>query len=359
MSIAVIEYPKVDVNGNTATVSRWNAAHHPIKFKIRRQDVDVFYSINSTGGLTVYASSVSGLTVGGSVYVNSGANVGNGVILSIDTGSNSFECTFENASTILQGGGFFNNLSRENYYAVTRILGVDAANQYYILGESINKPSANGEMIVNVQVWLKSLLDYIDTFQYDVTNWKDETLGGRFNIVYAEYWTGHDGEFSAVSGDNLFYFVNAAKQIQDLYGSNMGEFVPFINYATDDVRAKFLSDFERPTYFPGFPFSLDFIYSDSIATYEVYKKEKHVDLNNFTPYTGSVLLDANQRNGVNRMTLEGDYDPEINKLNVWLESTNTVISLPYVLSGYVVAGYVETVTNLPDVVIPEVITAPR
>lgn len=356
MSIAISTFPTAIVNGDSNTISRWSAVHHPIKFGIQRRDFEITASINSTNGLTVYTTDTSELTVGNSVYVVSGTNIGVGEILSI-VANNSFECTFDNASPIVQTGGFFNLTTRTNYYCVTRVLGVDEFNQYYIIGESYNKPDATGLMSVDVSSWLKSLVGYTDDFQYDQTNWRDDNLGGRFNITFAEFWTGHDGEFAEPSGSNLFYFTNSAKQIRDVYGANMGAFVPFRE--TNDVKPKFLCDFAIPTYFPGFPFSIDFIYSEVISEINITKKEKQLDINGGSSYTGSTLLDANESIGVNRLMLLESYTSDITQLQVWLETDYSDALLEWVLDDYVAIDFVADETPNPDVTIPEVITAPR
>jgi hypothetical protein len=354
--IAVTKYPIAIVNGTNETISRWSSVHHPVKFNIQRRDVEIVASINITGGLLVYTSTTTGLTVGSSVYIVSGTNIGVGVITSIVV-NNSFECTFDNASTIVQMGGFFNITSRTNYYCITRVLGVNELNEYYIIGESYNKPDSTGLMTVDVSSWLKSLVGYTDEFQYDKMNWRDDNLGGRFNIVFAEFWTGNDGEFASPSASNLFYYTNSAKQIRDLYGSNMGAFVPFSDYDGETVLAKFLCDFETPTYFAGFPFSIDFIYSEDIADYEVFKHEKSLDINGTEITTTTNELDATECLGVNRMMIDESYTSNVKTLNVWLETDLTLTTFEWVLSDYVVTDFVADETPTPDVVIPSVITA--
>lgn len=359
MGLNITSFPEREINENPDTVSKWNAVHHPVKFELQRQDLQAYYSINITGGLKVWVNSVSEVVIGDSVYISSGTNKGIGVVAVKNTGDNSFECTFTGAGTILQSGGFVNlNSARQNYYAVTRVLGVNSDNTYYEIGESLNKPDSTGKIIVDVSSWLKSLVDYVDLFQYDVINWKDESLGGRFNITYSENWTGSEGEFIEVSGSNLYYFINACKQIQQAYGSNVGDFVPFIEYDTADTRAKFLCDFEVPTYFVGYPFSLDFIYSESMAPKVIYKKERVVDVNGTILTTITTELDANQRVGVNRMMLEVD-DTTARKLGVWLQTSLADVELLYVADDYVAFDYIAPITTLPDVVVPTVLTEAR
>lgn len=356
--IAITKYPTSLVNGSANTVSKWNAVHHPVKFNIQRRDFEIIATVNITNGLTVYATDTSELTVGDSVYIVSGTNIGVGVVISI-VANNSFNVTFNNPAPLVQNGGFFNVSTRENYYCITRVLGVDEYNQYYIVGESYNKPDASGLMKVDVSSWLKSLVGYTDEFQYDKMNWRDDNLGGRFNITFAEFWTGHDGDFVTPSAKHLYYFTNSAKQIRDVYGSNMGAFVPFSDYDGETTLAKFLCDFAKPTYFAGFPFSLDFIYSEKIANVDVSKYEKHLDQNNVEVTTNDDQLDANESVGVNRLMLNEGYSSNIKKLQVWLQTSLVSIGLEWVVDDYVVTDFIADETPTPDVVIPEIITAPR
>jgi len=354
--IAVTKYPTADVNSNSATQSRWSAVHHPIKFNIQRRDFEIVASANITGGLVVYTGNTSEVTVGASVYISSGANKGVGVVTSI-VANNSFECSFSNASTIVQSGGYYNVTARKNYYCITRVLGVDASNQYYIVGESYNKPDETGLMKVDCSSWLKSLIGYTDEFDYDQLNWRDSNLGGRFNIVFAEFWTGTDGVFSEPSASELFYFTNSTRQVRDLYGSNMGEFVVFKDYDGETTLAKFMCDFKRPTYFVGFPFSTEFIYSESIANVVVKKFEKQIDQNGNEITTTNDQLDGEQCLGVNRLMLNESYPSNCKKIQMWLETDQTLLLLDYVLSDFVVSDYIDEESTTPDVVIPSVITA--
>ncbi|CAB4152260.1 hypothetical protein UFOVP606_1, partial [uncultured Caudovirales phage] len=162
---------------------------------------------------------------------------------------------------------------------------------------------------------------------------------GLFNIQYREMWTGYEGSWSGISGNNLFYFVNSAKQIQQIYGTNMADYVPFFS-ATSDAQAKFMSDFEKPTYFKGFPFSLTFIYAETIAPFSISKFEELYNVNGDLVGASVYLLDAAQSPAVNRLILNSDtYDCDTSIIEVWLSAYGES-SMPYVSTGYVMTGYV-------------------
>jgi hypothetical protein len=362
MGVSIIEYPKADVNGNPYTVSKWNALHHPIVFQYQRKDRAVQSSaFFDSSTIQVQVDGTIEGAVGDSVYINSGLNEGMATIQSIIySGTTSIiRLDYVALTTTTQLGGFLNfNSYRRNYNTITNILAVNSFGAYYVLGRSINKPDHTGLIKVDVSTYLKALVDYFDTFQYNAINWRDNSLGGRFNITYSENWTGTDGAFSAVSGTALYYFVNSTKQIQQVYGSNVGENVTFANTVGSPTYAKFLSDFEVPTYFQGFPFSLGFIYSENIAGMPVQKKETVLDVNKSAGATSTNALSATQSLGVNRLKVDEGYASTIKYLDVWLEGNpSSSIALPWVAAGYVATGYVAVATAVPAVtVVPEIIT---
>ena len=87
----------------------------------------------------------------------------------------------------------------------------------------------------------------------------------------------------------------------------MGEYVPFfIDLVTPIPKAKFLSDFESPTYFPGFPFSLSFIYSENLVGIESFRNQENYDINGSPTIVGpAVQLNNGEAQEVNRLLIEG------------------------------------------------------
>jgi hypothetical protein len=252
----------------------------------------------------------------------------------------------------VQLGGFLNFITaRANYYIETIIYDVTIVPTYEAIGTSINKPSGSGLVVVDVSAFLKTIVAYNDTFQYDQLNKTDEGQGAGFNIIYRECWDGTFGTWSGLSSTLLYYYVNSAKQIQQSYGSNMGDYVPFITANPNEQKAKFMSDFAKPTYFIGYPFSLSFIYSDAITGYEINKFEETKDLNGGTIATNSFELDNSFAQKVNRLLLANDYDCSIKEVDVWLESAG-VSCQQYVVEDYVADGYVEEICGLPEISLP-------
>lgn len=325
MSLSITKYPDKVVNDNPATISKWNAVHHAILYCFERKDFLV--STTKPGGDN--PSLVVFITSSFTPPLSNIFAIGDEVYLELTTGeSGTFPITAIGANTItinigtittLVGIGYINLLTRENYFIKVNIWEVDVNNQYNLIGTSINKPDNTGRVKADASSFLKSLVGYTDDFLFNVLNQKDLQLGNRYNITYSENWIGFEGDFSVMSSIVLRYMVNAAKQIQDLYGENMGEYVPFNNYAAEDIRAKFLSDFNSPTYFPGFPFSLSFIYSESLFGTQTHKKEEHFDVNGNSTALTSKLLDTGESPYVNRLMIDQDYGND-KCVDVWLEN---------------------------------------
>lgn len=350
MSVTITTYPKATVSVSPSSISKWSAVHQPIIFEMIRKDKNII-SITNDGGRpkVLWVGGMAGMTVGDTVYINSGIYVGNFTIYSITSTS---IITLVGTYVSDGAGGYVNFLTlRPNYYVETIIYGINNSDTYYSIGESINRPAGDGTLKVDVSVFLKSLVDYRDRFAYDVVNRRDNTQGGRYNITYQEFWTGSSTSASSLLDSNIYYFVNSAKQIQQQYGSNMGEYVPFANATTP--KAKFLGAFVKPTYFPGFPFSISFIYSESLQLLELRKYEQEKDVNGVASAAVSTDLDNGQVYGVNRLMLEGDYPTTTKEVDIWLE-TGDAECIQYVHNDYEEDEYVEELCSTPVISSPVV-----
>lgn len=347
MSVSITTYPERIINSDATTVSRWSAVHQPIVFKMHRKD-DVC-NINISGStIYVFINDTSNLTVGDFVYIKN--STGNGVF-EVLTIPNSISFTVAKGTVIISDGfGYMNYQTRLNYFISTKIYGVDANNNYYLLGESINKPDVSGRVDVDVSSFLKNAVDYFDYFNYNKINEKDLTLGGRFNIIYNENWTGNTGTYTELSPTVVRYFSNSVKQILELYGSNMGEYVPFSNKA---YNTKFLSDFAKPTYFVGYPFSLSFIYSESLYGNATYKHESRKDLNGNVLSATSPILENTQSLHVNRLMLDESYASTVKEVDVWLENDGTSEPVTAYEAGTFEAGTYEEQTTPTPIATPE------
>lgn len=316
----IISEPEVDVNSNSNTVSKWNAAHHPISYQIQRKDFTVVV-VSVPGKHTATLTGLSGLA-------SEEFSLGDFIYVETDTGSGTFEVieitdpdkiAFQSPD-VFAGSGYINNLGRANFFFLVNVWSVDPNDVFTLVGTSINKADSTGLAKIDVSSFLKSLVGYMDEFTYDVINKIDLTLGGKYNISFSENWTGTEGTFSSLATP-LKYYTNSAKQIGDLYGSNMGEYVPFEAYDPEDARAKFLSDFNTPTYFPSFPFSLSFIHGDELTGTNTRRYEELFDVNGNSISSGfnSLLVTTAEKPFVNRLMLAQGYASTVKSANVWIE----------------------------------------
>jgi hypothetical protein len=357
MGLTIIEYPQRNVENNPLFVSKWSAINHSMIFKMIRQDysVNLFYNSGTEVMVAVITlgTMIDSPLPGDEIYIESPSNSATFTLASFSF-PNVFIMEPQAITASFGPSGFINLLSRKNYFIRTNVYGVSEGNQYELIGQSKNKPDSSGGASVDVSSFLKNIIGYQDNFKYDVLNEKDGTLGSPYNITYSENWKNYEGAFSGLSTTILRFGVNSAKQIQDLYGQNMGEYVPFfIDLVTPIPEAKFLSDFKSPTYFPGFPFSLSFIYSENLVGIETFRDQENFDINGNPTFVGSpVQLNNGEAQEVNRLLIEGNYSSNTLSTKVWLETDGVADCLVYQQPGYVQIGYVEEICTLPPIISP-------
>lgn len=333
MSLTVTSNPTVQVNSDADTVSRYFSVNRPILFSLTRGTDFTFASIycNSSTQATVTATGFgaawsSTLTSGVDfeIYIY-GSDIAEGyytVISTITAGSNSFviDITGKGYVTTQTFTGGDLKITRTNYRLRTQVT-VDGT----VIATIVNRFNTSDVATVDIAPFLKSVLTYNDDYNYTTINAKDETRCKPFTLEFAEFWSGHTGTYDA-EGTSTYYFVNSVFQLHHQYNGNMGEFVPFDDYDADDTRAKFLCDFEKPTYFAGYPFSLDFIFNADIdtGTYAINRHETKYNVNLGTISTGSTSLLTTDKSYVNRMKLAGSYSTATRYLDVWLEKEISV-----------------------------------
>jgi len=325
MAVVLTKLPQVKVKAKT---SKWNAVHHPITFEFQRQDVKVLKAIPSV--LDGTAIPCTNLYVTGSIPTDlkEGQNI-NYVVNNIKYTAKVLTIDYPNViyvekilNTPLNGGVIVLIESYNSYYVEVEIYGVDASNTYKSIGFTKCSSNEMGIVKVNVHEWLQTQAIYPNKFAYNVINKLQSGDGGKFNIIWREIFNGVTANipFTSLNPNNVFYWSNSSKQIKDIYSANMGDFNPTIDTTRTD-KAKFLSVFDKPTYFVGYPFSISFIYSDQLENTEITRREKTYNINGLQVANTTDLINMTERGFVNRLMLKQSYTSAVKSVNLWLETS--------------------------------------
>jgi hypothetical protein len=206
-----------------------------------------------------------------------------------------------------------------------------------LLSKANYKP-INGSLKVNLSSFIKAYLshNYSPNFSNGI-NSKDSGSTIKFYIKYQLNTSTTTG--SIISDEsNYLYVTNSVKQIGEVYGQNMAEFVP---YGQEDVlKAKFLTKFDEPVYFDGYPFTLSFIYSELIINHELKLVEDRKNINAVHLSSNETQLDTSQGYSINYIKLQDSYTSNVEYVDVSI-STGQPKSENYVYQGYVTQGYQE------------------
>jgi hypothetical protein len=326
MGFAIIKRPVQLVNGQQ---SKWSPAHQPVVFEIERRDAEI---IN-----VIYGSFFGGGNLRISINANLNfSNVKKGGRIKIFIPNNNIECVVTNivSNTIFDvksTSGMIPSIGNQLifldalYYLEMKVSYVENNLQYKEIGTLKAKTDSNGIARFNVQELLATKTINQNNFLYNKINEGQWGEGTRFNIqirqwLYITITTPNAiNNYSELVDTNVFYYTNSANQIQNTYGYNMAEYVPTYDAGRTD-KAKFQSVFKRPTYFPNYPFSLNFIYSDNLENFDIYRLEDQKDINGNIIGSSASLINIAQRELSNRLMLEENYTSNVKYIDIWLDT---------------------------------------
>lgn len=344
MSFLITRRPQKLFTGTTK-FSRWTGVHNPYNFEFTREDYGVFNTaIRNAYSTTLPTIWTDGdplsvpnfVSAGDQIYVNSGVYNGvytvhsvNGEYITIDT------------PFIGNGGaGRVNLIDRlQNFKAFINVY--DALNDNLI--ETVYpKPDSTGFLIYDVSGVLRSLIRTQAEANQSNINVANDDISGSFYLGYGATYkfvspsVTTDVTIPEVVDNSVYYWLSAAKQIDgdtdlgmDGIGQNLKEYVP---KNISDNYAQFLTMFETPTYFEGFPFTLSFIYDEDFDDRYLVRHQQDLNVNgtNVGSETDNNLL-VTGRGYVNQMMVR-DPNTGADQFDVWLEVGDEIAD------GYVEAG---------------------
>jgi hypothetical protein len=229
---------------NVCYTSKWSAVHHPIKWELQRKDAEVVEkSIDGAGFVSFELTTTppTGVVVGMNLTYYNGTTVISGQITVISGDRIRINRVFPTG--VLTGGFIIFEGLYNNYYIETQVENV---------GLIRTIPNPQGKAVIDVSAWLRTQTAFENTYNYTSLTAIDLGQSGGYRLRFRENYNFQIGAFGSFT--DKFYWSNSAKQIRDAYGSNMIEYVTNLN-----APVKFLSVFNRPTNFIGFPFSLSWI----------------------------------------------------------------------------------------------------
>jgi hypothetical protein len=286
----LIADPSVDLgNGN---ISRWSAAFNPVVFTYQRKDIEVTGISQDSETLKPIISLnalVGSVTVGELVYLNAGAYKGIYAVLQVYENSLLIDTPYSSSTS---NTGFMNSNSLRPYYKIiTKITYQDKLSGQQQTITATNRPDTTGLVKADFSNFLQSLLQAKDDSDFTQSNFRDDNLAASYQIQYAESWddstvSGYTSDFIAVT--NPYYVVYAAKQLGQRYGGNLAAYVPFASVTDSSQLAQWITDFSEPAFSTGYPFDIDFIYSEYLLGLNIYCEIIPLDINR-NPLSGDSI----------------------------------------------------------------------
>lgn len=289
---------------NSGSTCKWFAGHNPLIVTIQRKDYTVTGTDNDGTGkvkITTAAAISETLTIGGYIYVSSGAVKGKYAILSNPSSS---EIVVDLAFVATTSGGFVNlNTDRVNYKMRVYVKKYDRNEAAFLpFSEAIFTPDSTGLILADLESYVSHGTRALDQFDLSVVNQRDDNLTALFDAFFQEEWYGNT---PSTLIDVTFQTINAAMQNLNKYGSNI---VKYMTEPTGQDLAKFITGFTRPTYWVGLPFDLQFLLSELFVISPPASGLKVVEVvtnANGSQSTVQHTIDNTQVGGVNRVRMSG------------------------------------------------------
>lgn len=351
--IIVTKRPERNHADNNSIECKWNCARQPILFELHRQDLQLI-SVNAglpgtTVLKTVYDPAiVGGISVGDYLYFESSIDPVTNVaghygvkarVTYIASGAPNYyhiyvDYTAEVPST---NGGYINILTRENYYSVVTVYITDKTTDVVHPVLVKLKPGVDGRMRLDTSEFITAYLSKT-LRSISAINERDNTAFGDYYLTYSERWAGSSNT-EVIDGGGTYYFVDAAKKLLSMYGQNM---MDYLTIDTDIPHyAKFLTDFDSPTYWVGYPFDLSFIYGESLSGIAITREVEQFQSGGVA---GTVLSSSIQQ-GRNVGTVNRICMPSLTSGTKYVDfylKANSIPQVSYYENYYHASGYHET-----------------
>lgn len=334
MSLIITRRPE-KIFSPSAKYSRWTALFNPYLFEFRRVDYGVItITQNPTYHATLPTIQTNGdpLTVplfveaGEQIYLNSAPYIGIYTVFSVTDEYITINTPYISVGAV----GYLNLIERlQNYKSVVNIYD-SVTNE--LIDTLRNSLDTSGNLILDVSGVLRSRLVTTADPSQSAINAKNSGISGSFYLTYGSTWNYViDGTSTPITSAIIddatpYYWLSAALQIDGNIslgmagiGQNMKEYV-LLDIANNPSR--FLTMFERPTYFEGFPFFLSFIYDEDFGATVLRRHQQDVDINgnNVGSETVDDLIDT-EIGYVNNMRLRTP-NAGAKRIKVWIETEN-------------------------------------
>ncbi len=250
----------------------WNAVHNPMPFVYQRNDNQIVSAADESGLVKITTNQEFTLTdvfVGSFVEIFQGGDY-NGIFEVVSsTPPNEFVI---DVAFVGDSSGLINFLSRKNWYLQCEIqLFKTATSTFETIATLLIQHDALYSAKCDVFSILKNTVVYSDKNAYteDLT-WADKLESGRYKVKSTEFFNGLNQGRELTSDE--FFFTNSAMQLQNAYGSNLAKYVlkGFDTGLGTGYVKKMMGNFETPTYFQGYPFSISLISAYVLGENEVF-----------------------------------------------------------------------------------------
>lgn len=341
--------PERNQKNNQGLQSNWLCARHPILFELHRRDLFIYQVAQVSSTQVVVRAqydpvAFAGVVPGDFIYfesnINSQTNIAanygvSAEIVSIAVVNGRYDIVVNYPPEALITYGGFVNVGRLNHYVVATIYVYNPATNKTVPVLAKLKGGIDGRMRLDCSEFISDILTKEELTTPSGVNFRDDSVWCRFYISLAERYTGYSGPENVDT--TTYYAVDAVKDLLSDYGQNMCDYLPFgVAYTP---QAKFLTAFDKPTYFPGYPFELSFIYPPDVPS-SITREEDEFTLSGSALSNVSTAIDNSKQGGVNRLRLSGTYSSGTAQLDVYLMA-DSAPQLGYYNDNYIADNYFE------------------
>lgn len=210
-----------------------------------------------------------------------------------------------------------------------------------LLASNTYRPFQTGNLNIDIGPFLRAYLfsKYDPDFSTEI-NSSDAGNDLGYYITYTQAFDNGDPSIFNSEISKPMFASCSAMQFGDSHAGNMVEYTPFQDDLPEDSKMRFLTEFEKPVMWQGWPFSLSFIFGIDMIGTQILSREIQENINGIQLVQTDNELDPNQVGHVNYLKVSEPTDQNARKTIVSLRTGNTIANY-YVTPGYVAEGYVQ------------------